>query len=138
MFRLSCANCHFCNLKRPSDLTLADFWGWEKTNPKFNLDDKGCSLVLCNTPKGKTLFDNVSDDLYIIPTTIEKCMQTHLRKPSTLHSQRMEFESDYVTHGFEYVLRKYCTETLIQRLRRHVGVFKRTFIRKFKMFFIYR
>lgn len=30
MFRKSCGKCHFANTKRPSDITIADFWGWEK------------------------------------------------------------------------------------------------------------
>lgn len=25
MFRHSCGKCHFCNTKRPSDITIADF-----------------------------------------------------------------------------------------------------------------
>ena len=49
MYRQSCENCFFCNTIRPSDITIADFWGWEKTNPGFNLDNKGVSLLLINT-----------------------------------------------------------------------------------------
>ncbi len=30
MFRSSCGKCHFTNTKRPSDITIADFWGWQK------------------------------------------------------------------------------------------------------------
>ena len=36
MFRKSCGNCHFANTKRPSDITIADFWGWEKTDQNLN------------------------------------------------------------------------------------------------------
>ena len=63
-FRHSCGVCKYTNLQRPSDITIADFWGWEKTNPTFNADDKGLSLVLCNTPKGELLFDAVKDRLF--------------------------------------------------------------------------
>lgn len=28
--RHSCGNCHFCNIHRPSDITIADFWGWKR------------------------------------------------------------------------------------------------------------
>lgn len=51
MFRHSCGKCHFANTQRPSDITIADFWGWEKTDPEFNKDNKGVSLVLVNTEK---------------------------------------------------------------------------------------
>jgi hypothetical protein len=30
MFRHSCGECHYTNLRRTADITLADFWGWEK------------------------------------------------------------------------------------------------------------
>ena len=47
MFRKSCGKCHFANTKRPSDITIADFWGWRKSHPNFGDDDKGVSLILC-------------------------------------------------------------------------------------------
>lgn len=56
MLRPSCGNCHYTNLKRPSDITLADFWGWEKTNPNINIDDKGISLMLINSAKGFNIY----------------------------------------------------------------------------------
>ena len=55
MFRKSCGVCHFANTVRPSDITIADFWGWQKTDESFNKDDKGVSLVLCNTKKGRAI-----------------------------------------------------------------------------------
>ena len=61
MFRHSCGKCHFCNTTRPSDITIADFWGWEKTDPNFNQDDKGVSLILVNTHKGREIFEAVRD-----------------------------------------------------------------------------
>lgn len=52
MLRPSCGYCHYTNFNRPSDFTIADYWGWERINPNFNKDDKGVSLVLINTRKG--------------------------------------------------------------------------------------
>lgn len=132
MFRQSCSECPYCNLNRPSDLTLGDFWGWEKTDPLFNLDDKGCSLVLCNTPKGLNLFEAVRAALDVRPAKLEDCMQTHLSKPSSKHPLRIKFEEEYVKLGFEYVLKKYCTETPAEYLRRKAGVAKRVFVRFIK------
>lgn len=53
MFRHSCGKCHFTNIQRPSDITIADFWGIEKVDPNINSDDKGVSLILINTEKDK-------------------------------------------------------------------------------------
>lgn len=105
--RDSCNNCHFTNVRRPSDLTLADFWGWEKTDAKFNADDRGASLVLVNTPKGREVFEAVCDRFDIINPRLEECMQGHLREPSTASPRQPEFIKDYEKHGYPYVLHKY-------------------------------
>lgn len=51
MFRLSCGVCPFACQQRPSDLTIGDFWGWEKVDAGFNADNRGVSLLLINTEK---------------------------------------------------------------------------------------
>ena len=107
MFRRSCGKCHFCNTKRPSDITLADFWGWEKTNTEINKDDKGISLILINTPKGKKLFDEVKQNMDVMPVRLEDCLQPNLQHPSAIHPQRNQFERDYINYGFEYIVKKY-------------------------------
>ena len=107
LFRQSCGICPYTNTKRPSDITIADFWGWEKTNPEINRDDKGISLVLVNTEKGREIFDAVKDHMIVIPAKLEDCLQTHLKKPSDIHPKRMEFEGDYAKMGFERTFKKY-------------------------------
>lgn len=106
MFRHSCGKCHFTNLRRTGDITLADFWGWQNTDSTINLDDKGISLLLVNTPKGKAMLEDIKDNLTLIPTTIDKCLQPNLQHPSLIHSKRMKFENDYITRGFTYAMRK--------------------------------
>lgn len=107
MFRHSCGKCHFTNLHRPSDITLADFWGWEKTDPNINKDNKGVNLVLINTPKGLEIFNAVKNDLYTIPADLENIIQPNLQHPSAIHPDRMNFERDYIKRGFKYVMCKY-------------------------------
>lgn len=106
LFRHSCGECHYTNLHRPSDITIADYWGWQKTDPEFNADNKGCSLVLCNTEKGQKLFDAIKDRMNTIPAELPNVMQTHLKKPSCIHPRRMDFERYYIKGGFEYAARK--------------------------------
>lgn len=107
MFRHSCGKCPYTNTKRPSDITIGDFWGWEKTDQAFNVDDKGASLVFVNTEKGRNLFEVVQDKMNIIPVKLEDCMQPNLCHPSDIHPKRMEFEKDYQHKGFVYVMKKY-------------------------------
>jgi coenzyme F420-reducing hydrogenase beta subunit len=107
MFRHSCGVCHFTNLKRPSDITLADYWGWQKVDKEFNADNKGISLVLVNTPKGKLWFDAVKKDINYIESDTTKCLQPNLQCPTAIHPKRNKFEKDYINKGFVYVAKKY-------------------------------
>lgn len=107
MFRHSCGVCKYTNLQRPSDITIADFWGWQKTDSTINADNKGLSLVLCNTDKGKQLFDIVKESMTVLPAKLENCMQPNLIHPSEIHPQRKVFERDYARKGFLYVVSKY-------------------------------
>lgn len=59
--RPSCHDCKFKTLNRLSDITIADFWGIENIVPEF--DDKGTSLVLINSYKGKKIFKQLQDKM---------------------------------------------------------------------------
>lgn len=107
MFRHSCQVCHYTNTTRPSDITIGDFWGWEKVDANLNKDDKGVSLVLLNSTKGKSFFERIKNDLDFIRTDINIALQPNLQRPSAIAPQRMDFERDYKRKGFEYVVKKY-------------------------------
>lgn len=108
-FRRSCYTCHFTNTCRPSDITLADYWGIEKNLPEFN-DNKGCNLILVNTPKGKNILESIQEKLFIKQVNLEKSLQPNLLNPTEKPPQRDHFESDYMRKGFEYVYFKYGEE----------------------------
>lgn len=107
IFRKSCGNCHFCNPRRPSDITLGDFWGWEKTDPDFNKDDKGVSLLLINTDKGRELLEKAKNDLIIFPAKLEDCIQPNMQHPTRIHPARNKFERLYAKKGFLCAMRRY-------------------------------
>ncbi len=133
MFRPSCGKCHFANTKRPSDITLADFWGWEKTDPNINKDDKGVSLILVNTEKGRDIFNAVKDRMTIIPAKLEDCLQPNLQHPSVPHPDKDKFEQDYAEHGFVYVAQRYGDmgwRYKLKILRRKILTAKRLFLTK--------
>lgn len=60
--RPSCYNCVCKKINRVSDVTLADFWGIRRINKAMN-DDKGVSLVLLHSEKGKRLFQKIESDI---------------------------------------------------------------------------
>ena len=58
ILRPSCFNCPAKSGQSHSDITLADFWGVEKIHPEMD-DNKGTSIVLCNTEKGRKLVESL-------------------------------------------------------------------------------
>ena len=61
-YRESCYECVFANPKRNADITLGDCWGIEAIKPEL-LDYDGVSIIIINTKKGKSIFNNVTNNL---------------------------------------------------------------------------
>lgn len=115
--RPACHNCKFCNFSRPSDITIGDFWGIEKSMPGFD-DNIGISLVLINSPKGNYLFHNISKDVYYRESNTRDCLQHNLHAPSPVSPKRDKFWQDYKKRGFEYVLKKYAGHGFVGHLKK--------------------
>ena len=113
MFRPSCYNCQFTNVYRPGDLTMADFWGIEKYDLNFN-DNHGVSLVLVNTSKGESVFNQASNFFDSFDCKVENCMQTNLYKPSYPSSRREKFWEDYSMLPFKKLIKKYTVPASIK------------------------
>ena len=105
--RESCYNCPYTNLKRVGDISLGDFWHWEKTSHQEFRDNKGISLIFINSSVGKSTFDHASELLEIIPSNTKECMQDVLRKCIQPNVKRQNFLDDYKKKGFKYVAYKY-------------------------------
>ena len=56
ILRPSCYKCNFRCGKSGSDITIADFWGIQEILPEYH-DNKGVSLVLINTERGRGLLN---------------------------------------------------------------------------------
>lgn len=105
--RPSCGNCHFSKLERPSDITIGDCWGIEKVAPDFAPDNRGCSLVLCNSVKGQGLFDAVKAGIKVLKINVNEVLQPNLQRPTSLSPLWKRVEQDLPAKGFEYVSRNY-------------------------------
>lgn len=80
--RESCSNCKFKGYSRVSDITLGDFWGIWEIAPEMD-DNKGTSLVLIQSDKGKKLFEAITDRIHSKEMTLE---QASAQNPSLLKS----------------------------------------------------
>lgn len=79
--RPSCYNCKFKSLSRLSDITLGDFWGIENIAPEMD-NNKGTSIVLIQSDKGKRLFHDISNSIEI------KSIDAKTALPDTFDSMR--------------------------------------------------
>lgn len=104
--RLSCHNCKYTNTQRCSDITIADYWGIEKTMPDFD-DNKGVSLVLINNSRGEKIFNNIKLEFEYRQSNISSCLQPQLQYPTSPSPKRNKFWNDYYKKGYLYVVKKY-------------------------------
>ena len=109
IMRPSCHNCLFNTEKRVGDITLGDFWGVEKFVPEI-ADERGVSLVFCNTEKGQALFDSVKEKLFFAESTVEDAVveQPRLRGIQTSpNERRSEFFEETRAHGILFAMAEF-------------------------------
>ena len=101
ILRPSCYKCKFANMHRVGDVTIGDFWGIEKSNPEMD-DNKGTSLLLLNTKKGRDLFETLKNDFEYIRVEEKDCLQPNLCRPSFRPKSREMFWRAYHLRGLEW------------------------------------
>ena len=72
--RPSCENCKFKGYSRASDITLGDFWGIWDIDPEMD-DNKGTSVVLIQSEKGKRLWEEIKGKIKYKQVTLEQASQ---------------------------------------------------------------
>lgn len=119
--RPSCYSCVFKTKNRNADFTLADFWGVEKCNPKLD-DDKGTSLVLIHSDKGRELFEGLKDQLEWEPTDFEKAISFNsaIVKSVALKPEREGFMDCLRQQGISEVQKRYLKVPVMLRLKRKI------------------
>ncbi len=102
--RESCCSCKYAKPQRVSDITLGDFWGFDSQKGKFPTSAaNGLSLVMINTEKGKSFFNECKEDMIFIERTLEEAVvgNKQLRHPSVKHKNHSRFCKQYLSHGFK-------------------------------------
>ncbi len=102
-----CYECKYSSFERVGDISIGDCWGIEKFASEFD-DNKGCSLIIINSEKGKRLFNSVSSSFDLLSVSKEQILQPNLIRPTERPSQIDRFWDDYYRYGFEYAVYKYC------------------------------
>lgn len=106
--RESCYKCSFRKEKRLSDITLADCWGIKKIKPELD-DNKGTSLILINSEKGKEIFEIIKDSMEYFETTMEKAIESNpaIIKSPNENKNRKRFFDNLETMTFDVLVKKY-------------------------------
>lgn len=90
--RPSCYACKYKELDRPSDITLGDCWAIADCAPELD-DDKGISVVIAQTEKGKKLLESISNNLKIVRVEADEAIPplSDSRKSVDIHPEREKF-----------------------------------------------
>lgn len=116
--RPSCYNCSFKTMTRPSDITLADFWGIQNIMPEMD-DDKGTSLLCINSDKGKMLFDEIKNDTVYKTVSLEEAVKFNpsMTCSSPLPPKRNYFMQNVSESNFDEVAKKCCKISIYKKLK---------------------
>jgi hypothetical protein len=104
-------------LNRASDITLGDLWGIDHIVPQLN-DDKGTSLVMISSERGKLLFDKVLSDMIFQIVKIEDVVKYNPAIEANVHTAQnnIAFERDFGNKPIMVLLNQYCSKSVIKKL----------------------
>lgn len=101
--RPSCHECRFATTQRVGDLTLGDFWGIK--NVPVAIHNKGVSLILCNTHKGRELLS--ISPLTLIESKTNRTEHPNLYNPTPMNPDKADFQDYYNANGFSKAVKRY-------------------------------
>ena len=101
-------SCYFCKYKLNADIMIGDFWGIELFKPKID-DNKGISLIVICTKKGKETFEKIKNKIGISKNSLKNSIvkNPHIIYPAKINRERKSFYFDYNKLGFEGIINKY-------------------------------
>ena len=126
--RPSCHNCPSKNLRSGSDITIADYWGVASKLPEMD-DDKGTSLVLVNTEKGKKAFAALAEKIVFKASDFDHAVKGNpaIVRPTMPHRNRSLFFRCVMNSDFDSLVNRMLQPPLKTRIRAFVGRVLRRF-----------
>ena len=122
--RPSCHVCRFSRIPRVADISLGDFWGVCGRHPQWD-DDRGTSLVLVQTEKGRLAFEACRDALVVHQADVNEAIRCNpcICGPVSEGKRRATFFRDLDRLPFDRVMSKYTSP--LPLWRRVVGKARR-------------
>lgn len=114
--RPSCYECRFKGIPRMSDISIGDSWGIEKKIPDMN-DDKGTSVILIHSSKGKKMFNAIKDKIMVREARLNEVLPStaESRKSVEMHPNRKKYLEGLQRGESFDVLYGYVKKSFIQR-----------------------
>lgn len=116
--RPSCHQCKFCHKHRPTDLTLADFWGVQDVLPEM-YDGKGTSLVFIHSEKGKKIFESLPAKK--MKTEFNKAIQYNpsMVSPAVPSKNRQRFFDEFIAgqQSIDQIIKENTKIPLVQQVK---------------------
>lgn len=113
-------SCYDCKAKgnNLSDITMGDFWGIDNVLSEMN-DDKGSSLIIVRTAKGRRLLEAIENNALIKETEYEKAVSYNPAEFKSVErpQKRQNFYEDLNNESFERMIKLYATEPLKERIK---------------------
>ncbi|MHB9941098.1 (4Fe-4S)-binding protein [Clostridium sporogenes] len=123
--RPSCYDCKSKTLNRLSDITIADFWGIDNIAPEFD-DDKGTSLVLINSDKGKTIFEKLQQKMIVKQVDCDEAIKYNSAAiksvPINVKRDRFFQNLDLYSDDVSRLIIKFTKISLVKRVYRKIRV----------------
>lgn len=124
--RPSCYDCKFKGFPRVADITLADYWGIEKTDRSME-KDLGISLVMINSKKGERYFEKVKGRINCFQTPFESILQGNHALVKSIDKPKINrdtFFEDLGKMSFTTLSAKYFEDDrnylFRQKIKRHI------------------
>ena len=105
----SCFRCEFAGDNKIADITMGDFWGYDKINKKLKADKNGVSALKIGTQKGMDLLNEVKNNLCLIDVDVKDIYDNNHSWPIKYTAEREEIFKDLQSGELDTisVLKKY-------------------------------
>lgn len=112
IYRENCYSCKYARTDRAGDITIGDFWGFQKQHPQLlesaggNYSDiSGISCVLVNTEKGRRLVELLKESVFLDKSSFDKISEgnSQLKHPSVKSAERDTILTLYKDKGYPAV-----------------------------------
>ena len=115
--RPSCTQCRYKTLPRQADITLADFWGIARLDPKLD-EDLGTSAVLLNSEKGCQLYAETMPAICSYDMTFEDIAKGNMALKNSVHlaENRAEFFAKLDKVPFDDLINEFCRKSWREKL----------------------